>query len=73
MESIRSRTGNDELKLTDEDVNELASIAEEQEQLADLVRELTSYFGDPDIPPDAAGGEPDALDKEPVEPALLVN
>jgi len=73
VESIRSRTGNDELKLTDEDVNELASIAEEQEQLADLVRELTSYFGDPDIPPDAAGGEPDALDKEPVEPALPVN
>ena len=73
VELIRSRTGNDESKLTDEDVNELASIAEEQEQLADLVREMTSFFGDPDIPPDADGGVPDGLNKEPAESALPVN
>ena len=73
VELIRSRTGNDESKLTDEDVNELASIAEEQEQLADLVREMTSFFGDPDIPPDADGGVPDALNEEPAESTLPVN
>ncbi len=73
VELIRSRTGNDQSKLTDDDANELASIAEEQEQLADLVRELTSFFGDPDISPDADTEVPDALNEEPAEPALPIN
>lgn len=67
VELIRSRSGNDESKLTDEDVNELTSIAEEQEQIADLVRELTSFFGDPDIPPDASELPLDGLDEAPDE------
>jgi hypothetical protein len=56
-------------KLTDDQKKELAAIAEEQSQLADLIRELTSFFGDPKEP-DAAGpkeAEP-GTEKEPVSP-----
>ena len=39
-------------ELTDDQKKELAAVAEEQSQLADLVRELTSFFGDPEEPAD---------------------
>ncbi|MDA0587035.1 MAG: hypothetical protein O2820_00945 [Planctomycetota bacterium] len=47
--------------LTDNQKKELAAIAEEQSQLADLIRELTSFFGEPeesDAPPADAEENP---------------
>jgi hypothetical protein len=44
---VRGRAGADS-ELTDDDQAELRSIAEEQELIADLVREMTSAFGDPE-------------------------
>lgn len=47
-------------KLTDNQKKELAAIAEEQSQLADLIRELTSFFGETEEPEAPAA---DAKDK----------
>ena len=44
---VRGRAGADS-ELTDDDQAELRSISEEQELIADLVREMTSAFGDPE-------------------------
>ena len=44
---VRDRAGADS-ELTDDDQAELRSISEEQELIADLVREVTSVFGDPE-------------------------
>lgn len=47
--------------LTDADQQELAAMAGEQAQLADLIRELTALFGDPEEPaPEAESSTPDA-------------
>lgn len=61
----QARTG----ELTDDQKKELAAVAEEQSQLADLVRELTSFFGDPEEAEDEStegsdSAEPDADDSK---------
>ena len=54
---VRDRAGSDaDAKLTETDQAELRSISEEQELIADLVREMTAAFGDPESEPDS--GEP---------------
>ena len=45
--------------LTDDQKKELAAIAEEQSQIADLIRELTSAVGDPEVPEEAEPGSED--------------
>ena len=49
---VRGRAGSDAV-LTETDQVELRSISEEQELIADLVREMTSAFGDEESEPDA--------------------
>ncbi|MDA0285365.1 MAG: hypothetical protein O3B86_18610, partial [Planctomycetota bacterium] len=58
---IRHRSAPDSA-LTDDDQQELQSIAEEQDLIADLIRELTSSFGEPDVEADVGvqPAEPDA-------------
>lgn len=51
---VRDRTAQDS-ELAGADQEELRSIAEEQELIADLVREMTSAFGDPEVGPDTEG------------------
>lgn len=58
VELIRSRSGDDGTEVSETDASELEAIAEEQETLADLIRELTSFFGEPDIAPDPDGDDP---------------
>lgn len=53
---IRNRSPEDG-ELSPEDIDELQQIAGEQDQIADLVRELTSWFGDPELEPDAGSNE----------------
>ncbi len=48
---VRGRAGSD-AELTETDQAELRSISEEQELIADLVREMTSAFGDAESEPD---------------------
>jgi hypothetical protein len=52
-------------KFTDDQKSELTAIADEQSQLADLIRELTSFFGEPEEPEEE---EPGPLE-EPAEPS----
>ena len=49
---VRGRAGSD-AELTETDQAELRSLSEEQELIADLVREMTSAFGDAESEPDA--------------------
>lgn len=58
---VRSRATS-ESELTEADQQELQSIAEEQALIADLVREFTSAFGDPEIEPDVDGNQTDPVD-----------
>ena len=51
-------------ELTDDQKKELAAVADEQSQLADLVRELTSFFGDPEEPADESPEGSDSADPE---------
>jgi len=64
FQKIRNRATPDS-ELSESDDEELRSIAEEQEMIADLVRELTSSFGDPaaepEVAPDLEPGDIDEL------------
>ena len=57
VELIRSRSGDNGTEVSDDDASELEAIAEEQEKLADLVREQTSFFGEPEVAPDPGGDQ----------------
>ena len=64
----RIRLARDETgTLTEEHRTELMAIADEQAQLADLIRELTSAFGDP-APPEPDQAEPDQAEPDQAEP-----
>ena len=54
-------------ELTDDQKKELEAVADEQSQLADLVRELTSFFGDPEEPADDSPEGTDAAEPEACE------
>lgn len=62
---VKGRAGEDS-ELSDDDQAELRSISEEQELIADLVREMTSAFGDPEEEPinEEPLDAPDALLEE---------
>tara|TARA_R110002072_G_scaffold302100_1_gene484003 strand:- start:205023 stop:208742 length:3720 start_codon:yes stop_codon:yes gene_type:complete len=61
--NVRSRAASNE-ELTESDRAELQSISEEQEQIADLVREMTSAFGDPEPAKEAPVSDPGVLLEE---------
>ncbi len=63
FDNVRNRAATD-AELTESDRAELQSISEEQEMIADLVREMTSAFGDPEPAQEVPASDPGILLKE---------